>query len=132
MGEEAFRSEQELLQPNDLSTAPRRFRYRSFRTTVGIAAPNGQRVAVIELAEVEKQIELVKGLPKTVELGLLTMRIEPGNLIAGSEFTASPCRLVCSPNVCGASPRNWEYMIHAQFDACLSGSTTEVDEGVPS
>jgi len=68
------------------------------------------------MAEADKQIELVKGLPKLVELGSLTMRIEPGNLIAGSKFIASPCRLACSPSVGGASPRAWEYTIHARFD----------------
>jgi hypothetical protein len=55
-------------------------------------------------------------VPKTVELGLLTMRIEPSNLIAGIKFIASPCRLVCSPSVGGASFRAWEYIIHARFD----------------
>jgi hypothetical protein len=60
-------------------------------------------------------------VPKTVELGLLTMRIEPSNLIVGSKFIATPRRLICSPSIGGASPRNWEYMIHAGFDgSCFS------------
>jgi hypothetical protein len=121
MGEEAFRSEQDLLPPGVEPTAPRHFRYRCSRSTVDLIAPNGRRVAVIEAAEVDKQIELVKGLPTTVELGLLTMRIEPSNLIVGSKFIAAPRRLVCNPTVGGASPRDWGYMIHARFDgSCFS------------
>jgi hypothetical protein len=116
MGEEAFRSEQDLLESNGRSSSSRHFRYRSSRATVGLTAPNGLKVADIELAEVDKEVELVKGVPKTVELGPVTMRIEPSNLIAGSKFIASPVRLVCIPSIDGASPHNWGYMIHARFD----------------
>ena len=42
--------------------------------------------------------------------------LEPSNLIAGSSFMASPCRLVCSPSIGGASPRAWHYMVFARFD----------------
>jgi hypothetical protein len=121
MGEEAFRSEQDVLSLGAQPTAPRYFCYRSSRSIADLIAPNGLRFAVIELAEADKQIELVKGLPKTVELGLVTLRIEPSKLIVGSKFIASPRRLLCSPNIGGASPRNWEYMIDARFDgSCLS------------
>jgi hypothetical protein len=116
MGEEAFRSEQDLSLPGVLPAAPRHFRYRSSQSTADLIAPNGLRVAVIELAEVDKQIELAKAIPKLVEVGLVSMRIDCGNLIAGGKFTASPRRLVCVPSIGGASPRSWEYMVHARFD----------------
>jgi len=95
MGEEAFRSEQDFPQPGAMSIPPRHFHYRNPRSTVDLIAPNGLRVAVIEVAEVNKVIELMKGLPRTVELGLVTMRIEPSNLVTGSRFIAPPCRLIC-------------------------------------
>jgi hypothetical protein len=123
MGEESIRSEQDLSPPGVLPTAPRHFRYYSSHSTVDLIAPNGLRVAVIELPEVDKQIELAKGFPKLVELGLLTMRIDYGNLIPGSKFTASPCRLACVLNIGGASPRSWEYVIPARFD----GSSLSAD-----
>lgn len=126
MGEEAFRSEQDLLPAGALPTAPRHFRYRNSRSSADLIAPNGLRVAIIKTPEVDRQIELVKGFPKVVELGPITMRIEPDNLIAGNEFTAAPRKLVCVPNVGGASPRTWEYMIHARFDgSCLSAEVRQ-------
>jgi hypothetical protein len=121
MGGEAFRSEDEHLLLDTLAATPRYFRYRSFPSTVELTAPNGLTVALVELAEVDKEIELVKGAPKTVELGLLTMRIKPSNLIAGSPFIALPRRLVYSPALGGASPRDWGHIIHARFDgSCLT------------
>jgi hypothetical protein len=114
MGEEACRSEDELVACGVLPTAPRHFCYRSFRSTADLIAPNGLRVAVVEMAEVDKIIELAKGVPKLVELGLVTMRIEPRYLIPGGKFVASPHKLVCAPNIDGGSPRNWEYMVHAR------------------
>jgi hypothetical protein len=81
-----------------------------------LTAPNGLTVALVELAEVDKGIELVKGAPTVVELGLLTMRIKPNNLIAGSPFIAPPRRLAYSPTVDGASPHDWGHIIHARFD----------------
>jgi hypothetical protein len=79
------------------------------------------RVAIVELADLDKQIELIKGVPKTVELGLVTMRLEPSNLIAGSPFILSPRRIFCSRNIGGASPLNSEYMLRGRFDGfCLS------------
>jgi hypothetical protein len=126
MGEEAFRSEQEIVPPGALPHAPRHFLYRSLRSTVDLFAPDGQRVASIELAEVDKQVELVKGQPYTVELGTVTMLIEPTKLIAGSKFIAAPRKLICTPNLGGASPRNWQYIIHAAFDgSCLSAEFRE-------
>ena len=121
MGEEAFRSEQEGVPPGAPTDAPRHFRYRSLRSTVHLFAPDGQRVGTIELAEVDKEVELVKGQPKTIELGTVTMLIEPTKLISGSKFIASPRKLICTPNLGGASPPNWQYVIHAAFDcSCLS------------
>jgi hypothetical protein len=121
MGEEAFRSEQEIVPSGALPLAPRHFRYRSFRSTVDLFAPDGQRVATIELAEVDKQVALVKGQPSEIEIGTVNMLREPTKLISGSKFIASPRKLISTPNLGGASPRNWEYIIHAAFDgSCLS------------
>jgi hypothetical protein len=121
MGNEAFRSEDEDLQLDTLPPTSRYFRYQSIPSAVELTAPNGLAVAVIELAAIDKEIELVKGTPKTIELELLTMRIKPSNLIAGSPFVAPPRRLVYSPTVGGASPRDWGHIIHARFDgSCLS------------
>jgi hypothetical protein len=121
MGEEAFRSEQDFVRADMLPLAPCHFRCRSFPCTVELTAPNGLRVAVIELPEVDKEVALVKGAPKTVELGLVTMRIETNNLIAGGRFIAQPRIVAPSLTVGGASPHNWEYTIEARFDgSCLS------------
>jgi hypothetical protein len=114
MGKEALRRESEDVE--EPAPAPRRFRYRSSYSAAELTAPKGARVAVIELGEVEKQIELVRGVPTIVELGLITMRIEPSSLIPGSKFMTSPHQLICVPSIGGASPRDWVYVIHAIFD----------------
>ena len=116
MGDEAIRSEQEVAPPDGSGLEARRFRYQSHRSTADVIAPNGRRVAVLELDEIDKQIELVKDRPATHDLGALKIRLEPSNLIAGSQFMASPCRLVCIPSVGGASPRRREYTVLARFD----------------
>jgi len=116
MGDEAVRTEEEAAPQIGLAPEPREFRYQSPRSTVDIIAPNGLRVAVLELDEVDRQIELVKNRPSTPGVGVLNMRLEPSNLIAGSKFMASPCKLTCVPTIGGGSPRVWDYTVFAQFD----------------
>jgi hypothetical protein len=117
MREENLLSEQETPSAEQLHLPTRRFLYRSPRSNVDLIAPNGYKVAVVETAEVSEQIELTKEPPKLFELGSLSMRLEVGNLIAGSTIKAlEPRRLVCIPNVGGGSPRSWEYIIHSRFD----------------
>jgi hypothetical protein len=79
-------------------------------------APDGSRVAVIELDAVDQDIELAKNEPVTRELGVLRMRIEPSNLVRGSEFVAQPSMLVSVPNLAGVNPRDWTYIIYPRFD----------------
>lgn len=116
MRAEAIRSEQ-AVPAEQLHSMPRRFHFRSPHSTTDLIAPNGYKVAVVETAEVAEQIELTKGLPKRVELGALSMKIDPDNLIAGSTIKAlAPQRLVCIPSIGGGSPRSWEYIVHSRFD----------------
>jgi hypothetical protein len=118
MGDEAFRSD-DVGSPQDASAetlAPRLFRFSCTRSSVQIVAPNGSPVAIIELDLADTALELAKGQPATFDLGVLSIRIEPRNLIPGSPFIASPCRLVCSPSIDAASPRTWEYMILPRFN----------------
>ncbi len=116
MGDEAVRSEQEVATQISPNQESRKFRYQSPRSTTDVIAPNGLRVAVLEFDEVDKQIDLVKDQPSTHGVGVLNMRLEPNNLIAGSKFMASPCKLTCAPNIGGASPRAWEYTVFPSFD----------------
>jgi hypothetical protein len=115
MGHEGFRSEQELIAPTT-TEARRNFRYQSPRAVAEIIAPNGLRVAVLELDEVDQEIEVAKGQPSTHELGILKMRLEASNLIENSKFIASPCRLVCVPSIAGVRPRDWTYTVYPRFD----------------
>ena len=115
MGREAFRSEQEPIAPT-ATEGRRNFRYQSPHAVTEVIAPNGMRVAVLEFDEVDREIEVARNQPSTHELGILRMRLEPSNLIEGSKFIASPCRLVCVPSVAGASPRDWTYTVYPRFD----------------
>jgi hypothetical protein len=118
MGDEAVRSNDEGP-PQDTSAetlAPRSFLFSCARSSVEIAAPNGLSVAIIELDWVDTAIELVKGQPTTLDLGVLSIRIEPHNLIPGSPFLASPRKLVCRPGIDEASPRTWDYMVFSRFN----------------
>jgi hypothetical protein len=54
MGDEAVRSEQDLKPSLEI----RKFRYQSPRATTDVIAPDGQRVAVLDLDDVDKEIEL--------------------------------------------------------------------------
>ena len=47
---------------------------------------------------------------------MLKMRLEASNLIEGSKFIASPCRLVCVPSIAGASPPDWSYTVYPRFN----------------
>ena len=115
MGDEAVRFEQDETGPT-VGIDIRKFQYRSARSSTDVIAPNGLRVAVLEFDEIDKEIELVKNQPSVHTIGALKMRLEPGNLIAGSKFIASPCRLARVPTVGGGSPRNWEHIVFAKFD----------------
>jgi hypothetical protein len=116
MGPENFRSEQQQAAA-ELGTQPaRRIDFQSDRAVTELFAPDGKHIAVIELAAIETQLDLVKGQPKEVELGQLTMRLELANLIAGSGFIASPRQLDCNPRIGGANFRAWHSEVHARFD----------------
>jgi hypothetical protein len=116
MGDEAIRSEQEMTPPVGSGGEPRKFRYQSAPATTEIVAPNGVRVATLDFDQVDKEIELFKNQASTHGTGALKMRLEPGNLISGSKFMTSPCRLACVPIIGGGSPHNWEYTVSARFD----------------
>jgi hypothetical protein len=115
MGNEAVRVDEDVTSLRATATH-REFLYKSPRSATSIIAPNGVRVAVLEIHEVEKQIDLVKDVPSIHEVGVVSMRVEPSNLIAGSEFIASPCILVSTPTVSGASLRSWEHLVFPRFD----------------
>jgi hypothetical protein len=126
MGEEAFRSEQDYPQAGAISNQPRHFHFRSPRSTVEFIAPDRRTVAVIELAEINKVIELTKNVPRAIELGLVSMRVEPGNLISGSNFTAPPQGLLFSFAV-GEASHSWEYIIIAKFDgSCFTAELQRI------
>jgi hypothetical protein len=67
MGDEAFRSEQEAVPSDTESPTIRTFRYQSVHATAELIAPDGRKVAVIEIPEVEKELELMKGQTKVVK-----------------------------------------------------------------
>lgn len=115
MGDEAFRFEQEAATPTTVVES-RKFLYQSPWSTTAVIAPNGLRVAMLEYDQVDTQIELAKDWPSKHEVGVIKMRLDLPNLIAGNKFIASPCRLVCIPSIGGASPRDWGYMAFARFD----------------
>lgn len=132
MGNEAFQFEQEA-EPSDigLTLEPRAFCYQSSRCTTDIVAPNGLHVAVLEFEAVDKEIQLLKNRPSTESIGMLRMRLEPANLIAGSKFMASPCKLPSYPSLGGASPRGWEYTVFANFDGfTLSAELRQISAGL--
>jgi hypothetical protein len=116
MGDEAARSEN-VVPTGVAALEPRKFRYQSPPSTFDIVAPNGQRVAVLALDEVDKRIELVKDQPSTHAVGTLNLRLEPENLIAGSKFLASPRKFTCVPTIGGGSPIDWGYNVFASFDS---------------
>jgi hypothetical protein len=116
MGDEAVRFEEEVTPQISLDQECRKFRYQSPRSRIDVIAPNGSRVAVLEFDDVDKQIELVKDRPSEQEAGVVNMRLEPNNLIAGSDFMASPRKLICLPSISGASPRAWDYTVFSKFD----------------
>jgi hypothetical protein len=110
---------------------PRNFHYQSPGSTADVIAPDGRRVAVLELEKVDKQIALEKNKPSSHELGEIKLQLEPSNLITGSKFMASPCRLVCIPSLAGASPRDWEYIVLARFDGfALSADLRPISIGL--
>jgi len=116
MGDEAIRSEEGMTAPIGPSGGPRPFRYKSLRSTAAIIAPNGAHVALLEIESVDKQIELVKNQPSIHTVGTLKIKLEPGNLIAGSEFMTTPVKFICVPSVDGCSPNGWGYQVSARFD----------------
>lgn len=115
MGDEVVAYE-ERMAPDESALDLRKFQYQSPSAVIDIVAPNGFRVAVLEIGEVDTEIELVRNRPSTHGVGALKMRLELSNLIAGSSFIASPCILVCGPRISGSSPRVWQYMVFARFD----------------
>lgn len=115
MGDEAIRSEPEKVRSLG-AVELRSFHYYSPHALTEITAPDGSRVAVIELDAIDQDIELAKNEQVTRELGLLRMRMEPSRLIRGSEFTAQPSRLVSVPSLAGVNARDWAYLIYPRFD----------------
>jgi hypothetical protein len=90
MSDEALRSEEEDLSYGTEPQTMRTFYYERVYGSADLIAPDGRRIAVIELNEAEKQIELMKGHPKLVDLGRVSMRIETDNLVRDSTFISSP------------------------------------------
>lgn len=83
---------------------------------ISIAAPNGATVATVGIQGTTSAVTLKRDEHLTAHLGIVTLAIQPENLIAGSKFQAQPVRLSCVPSVNGASPREWMYTIVSSFD----------------
>jgi hypothetical protein len=127
MGAEAVRSEQEDLPSGEA----RAFRYENAESAVGIYAPNGSRVAELQMDSANTQLDLVKNQPSVHKVGTVKLSLETNNLIAGSKFMAAPCRWACVPIINGGSPRNWAYTAFATFDgAGLSIHLTYASSGL--
>lgn len=115
LGAEAFRFEDDALPPSGLGT-PRNFNYQSSSSALDLLAPDGRRIAVINLTEADAQLDLVKNRRTDVELGQVSIQIDPHNLVRGGKFMTAPSRLNYMFNIDGASPRQWGCPVHAEFD----------------
>jgi len=117
MGEEAFRSEKESAPASSAqAVTPRVLRFRCASSSTHISAPNGSAVALVEVEGADTTLRLAKGQAADLDVGAVKVEIEPRTLIPGSQFIASPSRLLCYPSVDGASPRTWEYTVFCRFD----------------
>jgi hypothetical protein len=115
MGEEAFQSEETSIPTAPLP--PEYFRYHAPPSFVEVTAPDGRRVALVELDEVDKLIGLTKGVSNKVGVGTVSLRLEPKNLDpTGRPFMANPCELVCKYQLGGATPSARIHRINAKFD----------------
>ncbi len=127
MGDEAFRSEREALQPDAIPA--RSFHYRCLGATIMITAPDGKAIGAIEFPEVEKRIELVKGQPRLIQLGTVIMQVQPGNLIPGSCFLVRPPAFAPNPQIDGAGFRDWQNEIVVEFDGFQITASVSMTSG---
>lgn len=122
MGQEAFRSDQEPVAPHEQSQL-RTFSLEAEDTNLTICAPDGKPVVAVRLTAFCDSISVVKGRPCRVIAGRLHLDLLLPNLVLGSSFIATPCKMRHAIKIGAASPRNWSYSITARFD----GATMTVE-----
>lgn len=118
LGSEAIRFESEPPSADTPAEAllPRTFQYHSGQTKAEVFAPDGRRVAEVELAMVDKFIELTMGRPTRVNIGLLRLTLDRSALIPGSAFMASPAELKTEISIGGCASRERPCFVIARFD----------------
>ena len=87
----------------------------------------------MQLTGVDQAIDLTKNVPKEVEIGRMSLRLDAANLIAGSKIKVlEPVKLLPKFNISGAAPDNgWEYTIRGDFDGSrLSVNVDPVSAGL--
>ena len=129
--EDFIRYEQEPL--GDVAACIKTFRFVRSLASAELIAPNGRRVATVQLTGVDQAIDLTKNVPKEVEIGLMSLRLDAANLIAGSKIKVlEPVKLLPQFNISGAAPDNgWEYTIRGDFDGSrLSVNVDPVSAGL--
>lgn len=119
MGAEAFRSDDEGLPSATHSLMERQFLFGREQVTANVIAPNGASVAQVELHAADLTLNLIEGTPWVVDVGSITLRLNPGNLIEGSTFVAAPIELISRPTIGGVSPPCWRNLLHGRFDGTL-------------
>lgn len=122
MGKEAFRPESEPVGSHE-QDAPRLFSLETESADVAVCAPDGSPVVAIRIHGFNGFISVVKGRPLRVVTGQLHVALVTPNLVFGSEFIATPCRLRQANRVGAALTSDWNYSIAARFD----GTTMTVE-----
>jgi len=117
LGENAIRSQSEWDPQEGLPT--RSFHYHCAASTMDIAAPDLQTIATIGLGECDQDLSLAQNRIVTADVGLVTLRLDPSALVAGSPFIAAPGTMRANPMIDGGSPRTWDYEIVSRFDGSI-------------
>lgn len=115
MGEEAFRSDDEPVGA-DKHSQPRSLSLDAKSSESAVCAPDGRKVVAIRIDGLHDSVSVVKGRTIRVVAGQLHLQLLLSNLVLGSRFIASPCRLPHTLTVGMTPPRDWDYSIAAHFD----------------
>lgn len=84
--------------------------------SVELRAPNGARVAVLQLEGGRNRVTLSKNDHVATQLGQFRLTRFDENLIAGQRFELPLVSLAAIPSVAGLRPREWNYGISCGYD----------------
>jgi hypothetical protein len=116
LGKEGFRVHDSVSTQSVVPSDSRAIVISTPSVSTPISAPNREVVGTLSISGTTIEATLVKNVELRRSLGVVTLTMNPSNLLFGKPFFTPTYHLACGPTVGGGQAKNWGYQVKFVFD----------------